>query len=272
MLFDGVLLASDYDGTLVPADGKMTPGARRALAYFTENGGRFTVSTGRVYRSFLPRLPDYINAPVLLANGALFYDFAANRKVSGDEIGDEGVEPFRALAEQFPDTAVELHHFDRCYVLNSSPVAVRHLTGQRIPFAEIGDPAEASLPWMKVMLFGSAADICCIQTFLAENCANLSFIPTRGECLEVMKKGVNKGRALLRLAEELKIERRHIYAVGDGYNDVEMLRAAQTAFVPANGDEAARACADYTVRSNEEDAIADVVALLTERYRNAREL
>ena len=47
-----------------------------------------------------------------------------------------------------------------------------------------------------------------------------------------------------------------------------MLRAAAKAFVPANGDPYAMACADYVVRSNEEDAVAHVVEILTEIYRS----
>ena len=49
-----------------------------------------------------------------------------------------------------------------------------------------------------------------------------------------------------------------------------MLQAAAAGFVPANGDERAMACADYVVRSNEEDAVAHVVEILTELYRARR--
>lgn len=37
-LFDGVLLASDYDGTLVPDTKIVTPGVKKALQFFEENG------------------------------------------------------------------------------------------------------------------------------------------------------------------------------------------------------------------------------------------
>ena len=50
-----------------------------------------------------------------------------------------------------------------------------------------------------------------------------------------------------------------------------MLRAAAKAFVPANGDPSAMACADYVVRSNEEDAVAHVIEILTDLYRGREE-
>ena len=81
---------------------------------------------------------------------------------------------------------------------------------------------------------------------------------------------MDKGTALLQLADALGVKHEDAFAVGDGYNDVEMLRAAARAFVPANGDSFALACADEVVRSNEEDAVAHVVELLTERYGGER--
>ena len=65
--FDGVLLASDYDNTLVYTERALLSGGepprlsemnRAALTYFMENGGRFTVSTGRALPSFEQLAPD----------------------------------------------------------------------------------------------------------------------------------------------------------------------------------------------------------------------
>lgn len=44
--FEGVLLASDFDDTLVGSDCEVSRGNREALEYFVREGGRFTVSTG----------------------------------------------------------------------------------------------------------------------------------------------------------------------------------------------------------------------------------
>ena len=108
-----------------------------------------------------------------------------------------------------------------------------------------------------------------MQAFLRDY-PEISFLPTTGGFLEVLRRGVDKGMALLQLADALGIRHEDTYAVGDGYNDVEMLQAAATGFVPANGDERAMAFADYVVRSNEEDAVAHVVEILTEMYRARR--
>ena len=60
--------------------------------------------------------------------------------------------------------------------------------------------------------------------------------------------------------------------MGDGCNDLEMLRAASLAFVPENGDAQPKALADYIVRSNAEGAVAHVIDILAGIYRQRRGL
>lgn len=265
-IFSGVLLASDYDGTLVPETKQVTPGVKKALHFFIENGGRFTVCTGRCYLGFHSYSADIINAPVLLANGGMAYDYQANKIALCNGIGDEGIEPLRAVARDFPELTIEMYPFEQSYAVNLSPKSEHHFTSQSIPFTAVDDPAQAPRPWVKVMIGGASEDVGRVQDYLRENYPEVSFLPTTGGFLEVLAKGVNKGTALLQLADQLGVKHEDAYAVGDGYNDVEMLQAAAKAFVPANGDRFAMACADYVVRSNEEDAVAHVIEILTEIY------
>ena len=80
--FEGVLLASDFDDTLVGGSCMLSPGNRAALEHFIREGGRFTVATGRARRTFAPYAGTVpINAPVILSNGALLYDFSTGRTV-----------------------------------------------------------------------------------------------------------------------------------------------------------------------------------------------
>ena len=74
-LFDTVLLTVDYDRTLTGPDSTIPQRNLDAIRYFMENGGAFTVNTGRSYLSFI-RFLDVIpvNAPLLLMNGSASYE------------------------------------------------------------------------------------------------------------------------------------------------------------------------------------------------------
>ena len=84
--FDGVLLASDFDNTLLYTEDALRTGApvppllgrdRKALEYFMARGGRFAIATGRALAAFI-NFADAVpmNAPGVVCNGAAIYDFA----------------------------------------------------------------------------------------------------------------------------------------------------------------------------------------------------
>ena len=83
--FNGVLIASDYDNTLVYTENALKglepmpdllPENREAIEYFMAQGGVFSVATGRALPAFdtvREGLP--MNGPTILFNGAAIYDF-----------------------------------------------------------------------------------------------------------------------------------------------------------------------------------------------------
>jgi HAD superfamily hydrolase (TIGR01484 family) len=80
--FDGYLLVSDLDGTLLNRASRVPASNARAISYFVKNGGKFSIATGRTELTCLPlvkKLP--INAPLILYNGSLIYDLADRKQV-----------------------------------------------------------------------------------------------------------------------------------------------------------------------------------------------
>ena len=267
MKFDKVLIASDFDGTLKNDDGVITSDVRDAIKYFIDNGGYFTVCTGRTYKGFQLYSDEYINAPVLLSNGAMAYDYKDKKIIFCDGIGDEGDAPLRYIRDNFPDVSIEMYPFDKTFVINPTDITRRHLTSQDIEMITISDPTKAKKPWAKVMLgTDSQIDSKKIQKYLRENYTDPSFLPTTGTFIELLKIGTHKGSGLLKLADYLDVQRNNVYAVGDGYNDIEMLDVAKGAFVPENGSQEAIEHATHIVRSNNCGAVANVIEILYKIY------
>ena len=264
--FDKVLIASDFDGTLKTDEGVITKEVREAIAYFIAEGGYFTVSTGRTYQGFHLFDPSYINAPVLLANGAMAYDYGKKKIAFFDGIGDEGMAVVRAVRDNFPLASIEMYPFNETYAIHLTDDTERHFTDQFIEFTVVNDPLEAKRPWQKVMIGSDNETSPEIQKLLKSVTDDPAFLPTTGSFIEVMKKGVDKGTGLYKLAGYLGVPRERCYAVGDGYNDVEMLVAAAGAFVPENSAPEALATATYIVRSNNDDAVAHVIEILDKLY------
>ena len=78
--FDGVLIASDFDNTMVYTEGALRSGGpvpaisrenRDAIGYFMAQGGTFSVATGRALPSFASVMDGVpMNGPTVLFNGA----------------------------------------------------------------------------------------------------------------------------------------------------------------------------------------------------------
>ena len=265
MKFDNVLIASDYDGTLYDEQGVITQQVREKIAYFIANGGKFTVSTGRTFQGFHAYDNSYINAPVLLANGAMAYDYEKGDISFVNPVGEEIFDALRDVRKNFPNASIEMYSIFDSFVINSCPVSARHFTSQNIEFSEVDDPSQAKAPWAKVMIYSENESIE-IQKYLKEKQPHVRFLSTTGSYIEIMGTGIDKGTGLLKLADYLGIPHNRAYAVGDGNNDIEMLVAAECGFVPCNGCKEALAVAGRVVRSNDDGAVAHVIEILDEIY------
>lgn len=76
--------------------------------------------------------------------------------------------------------------------------------------------------------------------------------------MEIFQKGVSKAAGIARLAEQFNIPRQNIMAVGNDYNDVDMLDWAGESFITANSPEDLKE-KYITVPSNNEDGFTKAV-------------
>ena len=120
--FDGVLLASDFDNTLIYTEAALrsgepvpdlSPRNREALEYFMGEGGRFAVATGRAlaaFRHYADKVP--VNAPCVVCNGAAIYDFAKQEYLDYALLDETARRRGQEVLDRFPEVAVEAYHID----------------------------------------------------------------------------------------------------------------------------------------------------------------
>ena len=120
--FDGVLLASDFDNTILNTELPRRTGCPippisqrnvEALRYFMDNGGRFAVATGRAlpaFRMFAEQVP--MNAPAVVCNGGALYDFKTERYLETMELPETIRPQGQDVLDRFPTAAVEAYHMD----------------------------------------------------------------------------------------------------------------------------------------------------------------
>lgn len=263
--FRGKFLLSDFDGTFTGSDGQIPQANIEAAKYFISEGGLFTICTGRTVQGFLKYDPGYINAPVICGNGAMAYDYARAEVVFAECIGEEAFALVREIRDRFPGVPIEMYPLGRAFVIYPNEVTERHLVPQRMPYYEVGDPAEAETPWQKIMLNtgGDVQKSAEIQKFVTAYTDDPCVIPTNGTWIEIVKRSVSKARGMFRLAEIMGVDKSEVYCCGDGCNDASMLSAAPS-FCPSDGDGLAKAAAKHIGCPRDEGIVAWAVTVLEE--------
>ena len=134
--FDGVLIASDFDNTMVYTEGALRSGGpvpaisrenRDAIEYFMAQGGTFSVATGRALPSFASVMDGVpMNGPTVLFNGAAIYDFPAGRYLRTAFLPECIRDHVRQLSQLIPGLTYEIYHDDNSiHVVNPNEITAR---------------------------------------------------------------------------------------------------------------------------------------------------
>ena len=278
--FDGVLLASDFDNTLIYTEDALVKGVpipplpernRQALTYFMAEGGRFAVSTGRALAAFVkyaPLVP--MNAPAVVCNGAAIYDFEKGEYLVTALLDERARERGQAVLDRFPEAAVEAYHIDNViHAVHPNEITRHHEHLTKVGVTEAPSLLDVPLPLGKLLFEADHETLLEIRDFLTDRGwgGDYELIFSGQSLLEMTAKGANKGGMVRRLAELLGIPREHVYCVGDEANDLPMLQWAAEGFAPANCIPAVRDSGATLVSHALDGALADVVELLERKYR-----
>ena len=276
--FDGVLLASDFDNTLLYTQDALRSGApvpplpeenRRALEYFMAQGGRFAIATGRALAAFLRQAPLVpMNAPGVVCNGAALYDFQQSKYIDTVFLGGEVRQRAQSVLSRFPQAAVEAYHIDNViHAVQPNQLTYNHERLTLVKTTEASSLLEVPLPLGKLLWEADHDTLLSIAAILQENWGeDYELIFSAESLLEMTAKGANKGGAVVRLAARLGIEPAHVYCAGDQTNDIPMLQTAAQGFAPANCAEAVRKTGATIVGHAKDGAIADIIDILDSKY------
>lgn len=268
-MFSDILLTVDFDRTLTGPDSVIPRRNLEAIEYFIQNGGAFTVNTGRspaTFWKYLDTLP--VNAPFLLYNGSAAYENGVLKNCV--PINLDVWQVMETMHRLFPDMHLEIQGQSVHYHIDPKPdfTELYQAMQWRWQKAQWGQDVG---PFLKFALWGQVrrpaiADLFEVsqqelrrfdeaeQTIRRLYGSKVEVFRAAPRIIDVHAKGVSKGRAARKLQKQLG--RRILVCVGDAENDITMLDEADYAFCPSDGVVAAR----YpNVCPCAEGAVADVI-------------
>lgn len=228
--FEKWLVVSDIDGTLNNKLRKLPKRNYEAIKKFTSLGGNFTLASGRMVSS-LKRNYDKIpaNQPAVIVNGAGVYDYNQNKLLWKQTIGSKGREFVREISESFNthghSVDVGIFFEDYVYIVKNGLLSRGQMYFDKSHYQVTHIDNVPEEGWMKVIFWSNPVTINELQKYIDKNeNPDANFMASSLWSLEMLQKDTHKGVGIMWLADKLGIERTHVAAIGDYYNDWDMLK------------------------------------------------
>ncbi len=260
------LIAADLDGTLFNDRGEFTEYTRNTLKQLHDEGKIIVIASGRPWSSIRRRIPEDLFDYAISYNGQDIYDVKNDKHIyspcltkeemkeligylknyhvllsySEDEIFYQAVDDRRFLFAVFYNFAADVYHFlkrvhsYRRYIVPSSAIKVRDCP--------------------KFCFSGTNTELRKLAAKIGTERYSVFFVSNRW--MEVMHKGIDKGTALRTVMDLCGVRSEHACAIGDGENDIYMMKEVKYSVAMGNAMENAKKAAAYTAPGNAEDGAA----------------
>jgi Cof subfamily protein (haloacid dehalogenase superfamily) len=267
------LLAVDIDGTLLSSQFRISEVDLNALRRAHDAGIEVILVTGRRHTFALPMAKQLgFDLWLISSNGAV------TRSLSGenfhrDLLPKETCRQLCAATLEFRGNTVitfDKEHKGALVLerMDQLTTSIRHWLEKNLQFIEFVIPIENALVTdpVQAMFCGPIARMCEALNCLAGSGLGGKVTILRTEyplrdlsIVDVLNHNCSKGHALERWAEHRGIAREQVMAIGDNYNDVEMLAFAGVPFIMGNACEELKSRGWQHTRSNDENGVAVAV-------------
>ena len=260
------LLALDMDGTLLNSEKKISPVTSQAIYDLLKKGVAVVLSTGRG----LAELKDYseelkpINYGILISGG-MVYDFTKKKPVTRHPLDTEKalklLEGANAERGMVHILTVEKSVVREEDIQNMKDFRMEIYQGMFDRVTTRCNDFEKFIRENEILKFNiyhrsPESRLRNVKRF--EN-LNLTSEFAEETSLESSPKGITKASGLVELCEYLKINLEETIAVGDAYNDIEILKTAGLAVAMGNSIDEVKKIADFVTDDNDNDGVAKVI-------------
>ncbi|MBE6542077.1 MAG: HAD-IIB family hydrolase [Ruminococcaceae bacterium] len=245
--FSGILLVTDFDGTL--SCGGVCEENVKAIDYFIEGGGVFTLATGRGGAEITDDVRAVrTNAPIITMIGAQVYDTENDTAIESYYLDSGAADIVRKISEEIGDIRLIKVYFGKTdhYFTDADPDEFEK------GLAQINSLTYKIVIWL-------TRDFTPDEMKKAEEIGGGKYnVCSNGaDYFEITALGVNKGAAVLRMKE--KLGARLLVCAGDSNGDISMVEAADIGYAAGNAIDELKKAADRVTVHAKDGAIAQII-------------
>jgi Cof subfamily protein (haloacid dehalogenase superfamily) len=257
------MICLDIDGTLLNSSHQITEGVKIAIN-IAANEKKIPVIlvSARMPKgiTFLQRELE-IEQPIICYSGALILD-KDNNVLSKEFINVSDLEEVYKLTKSH-NIHMSLYKDNEWYIEEMDYWAkqegeITNIIPKITEFKELMQlwKQEGTGP-NKILCMSKPEEI----SFLKENINddNLNIYPSKPTYLEIMPSKASKTSAINCLQKKFNVDKAEIIAMGDNYNDIDMIEYAGLGIAMGNAPEDVKKHANYVALTNDEDGVAEAL-------------
>lgn len=223
-----ILVVSDLDNTLLTAEKGIPAYNLEMIKKFQQMGGNFTVATGRSIESVARYLDQLeLSTPAITYNGGVIYDYKNKIFLLKNTLPESAKQALDIIRKEFPDVGCEVMcDNNRLYMIRENAYTFKHVDDEKLSYV-CTDLSSIKNNWIKILFADRNSRLLELQEFCRTlPFDDLEFVMSNTIYFEMLPKGTTKGTALTKLCDMLSIDIADTIAVGDYYNDIELLKTA----------------------------------------------
>lgn len=282
---------SDFDGTLLRNDNKISKHTRDVIQELIEAGGSFFIATGRMHCAIINRLEEAglggLDVPVISYQGALVKSAISNEVLYNSSLD---LDTATDIINEARERNLYIHAYidDILYVEKEMPWTTNYTNFLGITFIEVGDllkfvtkkltdkDQQHSCHKLLMMMdaeiienelqhflkkFGGGMDYQSRQNSVKKQ-ARALFNTSSVHLLECVSVNAGKDKAIEQVVKGMGYTLDNVMAIGDSLNDYSMVLRAGMGVAVQNADERVKSVARFVAPSNDDEGVAYAIEKL----------
>ncbi|MFD0588565.1 Cof-type HAD-IIB family hydrolase [Paenibacillus sp. GCM10027627] len=255
------LIAIDVDDTLLNDELAVTEGTKQALEAAISQGVTVTLATGRMFASAQKIARGInLNVPIITYQGALVKTLLEGEVLYERSVPTDAAKVLHQYCEK-NGLHLQLYVNDELYGTEDNERIQAYSKQSNIPYQIEPDFSKLiELPMNKMLIIDEPDKLDEVAIELRSLIGDhVHITKSKAHYLEVMHKEGTKGHALQFLAGHIGCTLEQTIAIGDAWNDREMIQAAGLGVAMGNAVPSLKELADYVTLSNNEDGVRHVI-------------
>lgn len=259
---DYKLLSMDLDGTLLNSFCKISDKNKSALKDLHEKGIKIVISTGRPKEN----IKEYMNDLEIYTgycqafHGSTIFDIENMEIIKESKFNKEISDKILERISDYDDVGILVYSANNLYTTKANEYVNEYYQRTKMDITVVENFLDIKEDISKILMKCDRQRLLEIQKEFSDFAPYARILFSELDLLEFMSLDTNKGAGLKTICDLYGIDIKDAVAVGDNYNDIEMIKMAGLGISVNNAVDALKDVSDYVLEhSNDEDAICELI-------------